>query len=609
MEAAELVKPRKSEQEEEPPNAPPQPAQQQKGPKPKAKQAQAKAAQLGQAAAAGQAVPRKAVATSLKASAAPHAQLGGSASLSRATSNLSQSSGASGTPTFAQQQLAEARAAAATARAQLAAARGGHGGGSVSAAAARVASAAGPRAWGSGQQLARPGSGASAASSSVWTGAASAALDAAETDSEEGEEQQPPPPPRAPTPDFSQEAWPDLGGAPQPATHGRGSSSSSREAASWAQQADQEAAGAGFGVADAIAPEQQEGYLSMLAAMEAEERHWHGQQQQQQPPAWDASAQPGWDAQHAQQPGWDASAQPGWVAQHAQQPGWAAHYVPPPPPPPAVEAVGASRPAAQPAAFEEGWEDADGGKVDAASLAALLRQQQQAFQRQLAAGQSGWEQPAAGQPGSQVPASVPQAVPSLWEPPVSPAAAVAVPAQQGGSLWDQNTAAVAAQPAPLLPPAPAPAPAAPAWDSLGAAAAALMPEDWAQAATAATFAGYAVQSAKIAKAHLVAVQQEQPQPAAWEQAAAQPAEWAQPAAAAAFAGYGLQPGRVPAFLAAAEADTGQNAAPSGGMPADTAFAAAVAPSDLWAAAAAPAVTQQPDAQAEVDELMQLLGIA
>lgn len=586
MEAAELVKPRKSEQEEEPPNAPPQPAQQQKGPKPKAKQAQAQAAQLGQAAAAGQAVPRKAVATSLKASAAPYAQLGGSASLSRATSNLSQSSGASGTPTFAQQQLAEARAAAAAARAQLAAARGGHGGGSVSAAAARVASAAGPQAWGSRQQLARPGSGASAASSSVWTGAASAALDAAETDSEEGEEQQPPPPPRAPTTDFSQEAWPDLGGGPQPATHGRGSSSS-RAAASWAQQAGEVGAGAGFdGVAEVSAPEQEEGYLRMLAAMEAEERHWHGQQQEQQPPAWDASAQPGWDA----------SAQPGWDAQYV------------PPPPPAAEAAGASWPAAQPAPFEEGWEDTEEGEVDAASLAALLRQQQQAFQRQLAAGQSGWEQPAAGQPGPHVPAPVPQAVPSLWEQPVSPATAVAVPAQQGGSLWDQNTAA-AAQPVPLLPPAPAPAPAAPAWDSSGAAAAALLPDEWAQAATAATFAGYAVQSAKVAQAHLAAVQQEQPQPAAWEQAAAQPAEWALPAAAAAFAGYGLQPGRVPAFLAVAEADTGQNAAPSGGMPADTAFAAAAAPSDLWAAAAAPAVTQQPDAQAEVDELMQLLGIA
>lgn len=356
MEAAELLKPRKPAEEEEPPEAPPPP--QPKPPKQK-KQPQP-AAQPVQQAAAG--VPRKAVAAAVKASAAPRAQLGGSASLGRTASGLSQSSSAGGGQTFAQQQLAEARAAAAAARAQLAAAKGGRGVG-----------AAGAQASASAPQLTRAGSAGSAASS-AWTRTASAFEPADEYEpfggeAEEEEEAPAAPPPRAPTPDFSQEAWPDLGGGPQ-----RGGSNAP---------------------ATAAPAEHRRTLLSgTLAALEAEE---------------EALSQQAQEAQQQHQLSWEpAPPQPYEAA--AGRPGsggsgggmdWAQAHLPPP-----------AAAAAAALALEE--------EPDAAALAALLRQQQEAFQRQLASrGSADGSQPASR-------ASTPASAQPLWEQP-APAAAPAGP--------------------------------------------------------------------------------------------------------------------------------------------------------------------------------------
>lgn len=144
----------------------------------------------------------------------------------------------------------------------------------------------------------------------------------------------------------------------------------------------------------------------------------------------------------------------------------------------------------------------------------------------------------------------------------------------------------------------------PAWDAGTLATAAAQLGEQVQAAAA--YAGYAaVESVRTAQAHLAAAHFEQPQAAAqpcWGQAAA----WEQPTAAAGFAGYSVQaacgmPAGVVHMHAAAAAPMAYAAAPAGLVPAG-------AP-QLVVGAAAPATPVQQDAQAEVEELMQLLGIA
>lgn len=148
--------------------------------------------------------------------AAPQAQLGGSAGLSRATSSTSV---ASSQKTFAQEQLEAQRRAVAAARAQLAAQRGGGGaGGGSGAGASRPLASQSQRSGGPLQRASSHLSGSASASS--WRPSSSAAWSAGDEDEaweagSGGSEPQPATPPaapvRAPTPDWTAEAWPGLG--------------------------------------------------------------------------------------------------------------------------------------------------------------------------------------------------------------------------------------------------------------------------------------------------------------------------------------------------------------------------------------------------------------